>query len=281
MFKQCFDDMFKYKNYTWFAHNLGGFDAIFIIQTLFKNYNLPKIHIKDGKVLSIKVSKTNFNIKNNKKETNTLTFKDSYKFMPMALSKLIKDFDISVNKLLFPYKFMNINNLNYDGVLPDKSFYNNITEIDYKKLVEVYKDKNWNLKTELLIYMKNDIVALYKIIDIYIKYIFDLENLNITKVSTISSVSLISYLSNYYNIKTPIYIPRHKNYLDIKNCYYGGRVEVYKPYAEKIFIYDVVSLYPSVMLKDLPIGYLNKSTDTNLDNYLGFVMLRLMYLKAL
>jgi len=119
--------------------------------------------------------------------------------------------------------------------------------------------------------MKNDIVALYEIIDIFSKNMFELENLNITSVSTISSLSLKSFLSNYYDKNlTPIHIPRHDNYLDIKNAYYGGRVEVFKNYSENIYIYDIVSLYPSCMLKDLPIGEITKSTDTNLDNYFGF-----------
>jgi hypothetical protein len=119
--------------------------------------------------------------------------------------------------------------------------------------------------------MKNDIIALYEIINIFSQEVFDLENINITNVSSISSIALKSFLTNYYDKKlNPIHIPRYKNYVDIKNGYYGGRVEVFKRYGENIYIYDVVSLYPSIMLKDLPIGCLIKSTDNNLDNYFGF-----------
>ena len=32
MFKHCFDDMFNHDNYTWYAQNLGGFDAVFILK---------------------------------------------------------------------------------------------------------------------------------------------------------------------------------------------------------------------------------------------------------
>jgi DNA polymerase type B, organellar and viral len=49
------------------------------------------------------------------------------------------------------------------------------------------------LEDELLKYMKNDIVALYLIIDKFSENIFDLENLNITSLSTISSISLKTY----------------------------------------------------------------------------------------
>lgn len=48
-----------------------------------------------------------------------------------------------------------------------------------------------------------------------------------------------------YISKTPIHIPRHVNYLELKNSYYGGRVEVFKGY--------VVSLYPTLGLGS-PLG---------------------------
>jgi hypothetical protein len=111
---------------------------------------------------------------------------------------------------------------------------------------------------------------------------FELENLNITSVSTISSNALKIYLSNYYNKNiTPIHIPRHVNYQDIKNAYFGGRVEVFKGYVENIYIYDVVSLYPACMLNFLPIGCISKSTDSNLDNYFGFCFVSIIVPKGI
>jgi len=263
--------MFINNNYTWFAHNLGGFDAVFILNLLFKNYNNTKVHFKDGKPLSIKVSLTTKDNKTNKNKTNKIVFKDSYKLQPMSIRNLIKAYGITSQKLFFPYRFMTIDKLNYEGKLPDKSFYENISDLDYHKLVDEFKDRNWNLKDELLKYMKKDIVSLYQIIDKFSEEMYELENLNITSVSTLSSIALKTFLTNYYNKKkTPIHIPRHKNYLDIKNAYFGGRVEVFKGYVENIYIYDVVSLYPSCMLKDLPIGNISISTDTDIDNYFGF-----------
>jgi hypothetical protein len=271
MFKDCFDDMFNHNNSTWYVHNLGGFDAVFILKVLLLNYSNTKLLFKDSKPLAIKVTKTTKNTKTNNNKTMKIIFKDSYKILPLKLRNLSSAFEIATQKLIFPYKFLSINKLNYEGKLPDKSFYENITESEYNKLVAEFKDINWNLKVELLKYMKNDIVGLYEIIDKFSEVMYELENLNITSVSTLSSISLKIFLSNYYDKnKTPIHIPRHANYLDIKNAYFGGRVEVFKGYVENIYIYDVVSLYPYCMLKDLPIGCLSKSTDTNLDNYFGF-----------
>jgi DNA polymerase type B, organellar and viral len=267
MFKNCFDDMFNHNNYTWYAHNLGGFDAVFILKILFANYNKPKVQFKDGKPLSINVRFTN----KDSNKTKIIVFKDSYKIQPLSIRKLIKANDITTKKLYFPYFFMRTDNINYEGILPDKLFFDNIPELEYKKIADEFKDKKWNLKDELLKYMKNDIVSLYQIIDIFSQEMYELENLNITSVSTLSSITLKTYLTNYYNKKkTPIHIPRYANYIDIKNAYFGGRVEVFKGYAENIYIYDVVSLYPYCMLKDLPIGIISSSMDSNIDNYFGF-----------
>nr|QWO71407.1 DNA polymerase [Termitomyces sp. K2P1] len=270
MFKNCFEDMFNYNNYTWYAHNLGGFDVVFILKILFDNYTKTKVQFKDGKPLSIKVSWTTKDSKN-KNKTKNIVFKDSYKIQPLSIRNLIKAMDITTQKLYFPYLFMKTDNMNYEGKLPDKSYFENISDLEYSKIAEEFKDKNWILKDELLKYMKNDIVSLYQIIDKFSKELYELENLNITSVSTLSTIALNTYLTKYYNEKkTPIHIPRYANYLDIKNAYFGGRVEVLKGYAENIYIYDVVSLYPYCMLKDLPVGEMSKSTDTNLNNYFGF-----------
>jgi hypothetical protein len=52
---------------------------------------------------------------------------------------------------------------------------------------------------------------------VFSQTVFNLENINITSVSSLSSLSLKIFCTNYYDpAKTPLYIPRHSNYL------YGG-----------------------------------------------------------
>jgi DNA polymerase type B, organellar and viral len=186
MFKNCFDDMFEHNNYTWYAHNLGGFDAVFILKTLFTNYSNTKVLFKDGKPLSINVRLIIKDPKTNKIITKNIIFKDSYKLQPLSIRNLIKANGISTQKLYFPYLFMRTDNINYVGKVPDKSFYDNI--FDYNKIVGEFKNKNWILRDELLKYMKNDIVALFQIVDRFSQDMYELENLNITSVSTISNI---------------------------------------------------------------------------------------------
>src|SRR6202035_4376271 len=120
-------------------------------------------------------------------------------------------------------------------------------------------------------YLLNDVKSLFDIINNFSKQVYELERFNITDVISISSLALNIFLTNYYDEnKTPIHIPKYKQYLDIKKVYYGGRVEVFKTYGENLYVYDVNSLYPKVMLNDMPIGNIVKSSDPNLENYFGF-----------
>ena len=269
MFKQCFSDMFEEApNYTWYTHNLSGFDSVFMIKTLLREYPNTKLNYKEGKPFNIKsILKNEIEGRKNK----SMVFKDSYKLLPMSLKSLIKAYKVETQKLLFPYSFLKLDNLDYCGPVPSMKYYEGILKDDYIGIVNSFKDNNWDLKHELIKYMRNDIVALYEVIDLFSKEMFDLENLDITSVSSLSSTALKTFLSNYYKEdKTPIHIPKYKNYIDLRQGFYGGRVEVFNSYGENLFMYDVVSLYPSVMKKPMPIGNLTISNDTNINNYFGF-----------
>ena len=63
-------------------------------------------------------------------------------------------------------------------------------------------------------------------------------------------------------------------YRDIKQAYYGGIIEVYKPYGHNLYYYDVNSLYPFVAHQPIPglvctnITYYKSKED--IDNLFGF-----------
>jgi hypothetical protein len=58
---------------------------------------------------------------------------------------LIKSYNIETKKLLFPYKFVNKDNLKYCGHIPDfYSYFNKYTDESFKKYLELvskYKNK--------------------------------------------------------------------------------------------------------------------------------------------
>lgn len=82
--------------------------------------------------------------------------------------------------------------------------------------------------------------------NIYITY-----GLDVTKSMTISKLAFNIYMSKYYNDNIPL-ISNNNLWNSIKNAYYGGIAEVYKPYGENLYYYDVNSLYPYAALNDMP-----------------------------
>ena len=66
-------------------------------------------------------------------------------------------------------------------------------------------------------YLDNDVDSLYEILEKFNKNFFDLEHIDPTKSISISSLALTNFLTNYYDhTKKPIYIPKLKQYNDIK-----------------------------------------------------------------
>ena len=65
------------------------------------------------------------------------SFKDSLFLLPSSLKKLSKTFNAKYIKDMFPHDFVNKDNLNYVGIVPDIKFFKNITESQYNE----YKSK--------------------------------------------------------------------------------------------------------------------------------------------
>jgi len=83
-----------------------------------------------------------------------------------------------------------------------------------------------------------------------VKKIFKLFRLDILKYPTLSSLALAIFRVKYLG-DSKIPLITGQIYDDIKKSYTGGAKDVYKPYGEQIYRYDVNSLYPYVM-KEYP-----------------------------
>jgi hypothetical protein len=118
---------------------------------------------------------------------------------------------------------------------------------DYSKIYQ----EEWSFKDETIKYLKNDLNCLYEIVVNANNQLFNDYKVNIKDAITISGLSIKIYLNKYYNDNIPM-INKPSIYKDIKQGYYGDITEVYKPYGENLFYYDVNSLYPFVALNDMP-----------------------------
>ncbi|XP_050217580.1 DNA polymerase-like [Mercurialis annua] len=103
------------------------------------------------------------------------------------------------------------------------------------------------------------------------KYCIDIED-----VMTLSSLSLEIIRNNFFDDNTfHINIPNRNQDIFIRRSYYGGHVDVYKPYGENLYYYDVNSLYPFIM-KSYPIPcaipvWKKNLKSVGLDSLFGFI----------
>lgn len=269
MLLQCLQDMMqpKYKNYIVYTHNFAKFDIVFIFKLLFKYYNVD-IMTKGNDIISLNVKTKGGTNKNNKIK---LVFRDSLKLLPQSLESLAKSFNVPTTKGIFPYKFVTSETLNYVGPIPSFSYYKQ--DIATKTIYsEISKScTNWSLRSETLAYLERDLISLHQILMVMSDDIFNKYCLDITKFVTLSSLSFNIFRSNF--MSDSVRLPKLRGGINkaIREAFYGGCVDVYIPFIKKVFYYDVNSLYPFAMLRDMPIGQPIHSSIKDLNKIFGFV----------
>ena len=99
------------RNVIVFFHNLKGFDGMFILQHCYATHREVTNQITVGtRILSL--------------TSDRLTFKDSLCFLPFPLANFPAIFGIhELCKEFFPHKFNTLENQEYDGPMPDISYY--------------------------------------------------------------------------------------------------------------------------------------------------------------
>jgi len=232
----------KYDNYIIYIHNLSGFDAIFLLKILNELGNIKPI-IHHGDIISIGFKFNSYNI----------TFRDSHQLLLASLRNLGKSFAVKTLKSIFPYDFVNENNLDYIGSIPNINYFNDLSREEYLNYYDSFNSNNWNLKNEAIKYCEIDCISLYQIISKFSNMIFDLFSIDIQKYPTLSSLAFAIFRTHFLKLNTiPSLFGKIAN--DIRTSYTGGAVDMYiprPPKGIKLFGYDVNSLYPFVM-KEYP-----------------------------
>ncbi|XP_066296636.1 uncharacterized protein [Branchiostoma lanceolatum] len=100
------------KHSVFCAHNLKGYDAHFILKYLIDNAITPRVIYCGGKLMSMEITRLK------------IKFVDSFNFLPMPLAKFPKTFGFEdLTKGWFPHYFSSLENMSYEGPLPDIKFY--------------------------------------------------------------------------------------------------------------------------------------------------------------
>lgn len=249
---KCIDAMLipEYNKYIFYVHNFGKFDAIFLHKILL-DYNLSALPenqykliplYRDNKIIKLDV------IKYIKSKKIKITFVDSLNILNDSLDKLCKDFGV-INKGIFPYKFVNKDNLDYIGIRPDISYYNKNVSIELYNEINVY---GWSLKIETLKYLETDLISLLEVLAKFQEFLWIDHNIELTESLTISGLAKTKFMKYYIkDSKIPL-INTNNLFQFINSSYYGGITEVYKPHGKNLTYTDVNSLYPYAALNPMP-----------------------------
>jgi hypothetical protein len=236
-----------------------------------------------GRIISIKVSKTVPSLVfKDKEKVISLTFYDSYQLLPSSLRKLGLSFNTITQKDIFPYNFVNKDNLNYIGPVPSIEFFpldtfSSNAEYNHYKLNN-FPFFDWNLKQISIDYCNKDCISLHQVLIKFSQLIWDKYHINITKFPTLTSLTFSIFRTHFLgNNKIPMLSGQFYN--DIKQAYTGGATDMFIPtnipvtsiiekvkniilkpgeiidFIKNIYYYDVNSLYPYIMsLFELPCG---------------------------
>ena len=243
---------------TVYAHNLSGFDGIFLLKQLLTFGKVEPL-LFNSKLMSIKIK---LNIEGYKGKT--IVFKDSYLLLPQSLRKLCEAFNITKPKGYFPFLLTNVL---YKGVLPKLEFWTGITANEYESLINQYLGTTWSFKEEAIKYCKLDCQCLHEILIKFNELIFKHFKVNISYSLTLPALAMRIYKSQFMP-KNTIYQLLGNIESNIRQSYTGGAVDVYIPHNrittttsdikdifKKLYVYDVNSLYPFIMANTpMPIG---------------------------
>lgn len=237
----------KFHKFRIYAHNMSGFDGIFILNSLLllqENNNIKIIPTKrDNKMISIKVL-FNYDEKYNRYRHHII-FHDSYSILLTSLDKLSKNF------LQDSPDLMKLENKEILEILTNR-------EVRIKKIYN--KPKYDYFIHQLYNYSKRDCISLANILFRFGMLINEKWMINIHNYPTISSLAIAIYLTHYLKITDLIPLVTGKIYRDISKSYHGGHTDVYMMYSDKeVHSYDYTSMYPAMMLKhEMPVGKIDK-----------------------
>lgn len=242
--------MKEHREYEWYCHNFAKYDSFFFIGAIYWYNNnqtdpnsMYKMYpiMRNGFPIKLTISKLIGGT------WHRINLKDSLPILPSSLRDLAKSFNVDEQKGYFPYRFVSKNTLFYVGNVPEKKYYESISDQDYEQMLS----NKWSLKDMCIEYTIKDLKVLHDVLAVANRKFYTKYNIQMTENLTISKMALNLFLKTYYKNNIPL-IDDNKMYQDIKSAYYGGCTEVYKPYGKNLYYYDVNSLYPFASINDMP-----------------------------
>ena len=258
-----YEYLFKHaRGYRIYAHNQGGFDSQFLING-FQLCKYSNSNIRFIRGNSTKISIT-IEIPGKGKGLNKISFYDSYKLLPHSLKKLGESFGLEVSKGEFPHKFSSLENLDYLGKWPSCDNY-------HKPPKEINKNL-FDFRSESIHYIKIDCKLLHEILKTFMDRMIDNHHLNPLKSQTLPSLCFKQFRGKFLRMNVDRIRINLGNEINnfLRDGYYGGHVDVYKPLLDKCYAYDINSQFPYAMRNfPMPIGSPTKVYKEYID-FFGF-----------
>lgn len=240
-----------------FIHNLD-FDLSKMVNELIPTANLKKSIFINNNVTVFQASVTTTqHTEESEIITQPVTFHDSNKIIMGRLKNICRDFGLDTDKAKIELKD-HIINLGWAKNSKGKPIKNE-NEYDSFESEGYYFMNVDPWERELNEYLRMDCVSLYEVVST----IHEISGLAITeflKCPTTASLAMRVFQTNYgedYEAATSTNYYGYtgeQNEQFIRDSYCGGRTEVFAPYIEQGYHYDVNSLYPYVM-KNFPMPY--------------------------
>jgi hypothetical protein len=239
LFNYIFQNIDTFKDHTFYAHNGGRFDLVFLLRdVLIDNKNVV---ISESKLLELNSSIIGMTIMY---KGHKIHFKDSLRMFTVSLKKITKDFNVASQK----------------------------GDIDHRSINRyTFGDK----AEEIMKYLKNDVRGLLEVLTIHNKNVFEQFKINITSCYTSASLSKNIYNTCYSYIpenKKNFRIQRPSKEIEdfIRPNFHGGRCEAFQlgPVDKPQYL-DFTSLYPSQGRLPLPTGTaLKVDITTNIEDFM-------------
>lgn len=237
----------KYNGYRVYLHNFSRFDGVFLLKVLALLSDDVTPIIREDRIIELRLK---YGLDKKGKYQYQLIFRDSYLLLSHSLKDLTNTFQVD-RKGIFPYRFVNsaYTYLDYVGAVPAFDYFDNINLDAYHSYCQRYS--NWSLKRETIVYCENDCRSLYQVLSSFHDQIYTYFQIDFLKYPTVSSLALAIYRTHFLSSEKKVPLIGGEMFTDMHEGYTGGAVDVYRPYGQEVYRYDVNSLYPKVMKNGL------------------------------
>ncbi len=139
------------------AHNGQAFDFYFVLQQCYQRGKLkPDLILNGTKLMQMTIVGN---------DHTDLKFIDSLNFIPFPLGRFHEIFGFDEQKGIFPYNFVQANNLDYRGPIPEESFFEvkDSNRQQYEEELEKFKTTGfWDLRQIATDYCVQDVNVLFQ-----------------------------------------------------------------------------------------------------------------------